>query len=154
MKVKVLVAQSCPALCDPMDCSLPGSSLHGISRQEYWSGQPFTSPGDLPNPGIEPRSPTLWADSLLSEPPGKPKSTVCIVQYMYNSGKILNHNQQTYQMKITNTNQIIYFTTVVKICLIILLTRIMLVLYREERAGRGKERCKRYNYGEIASLCL
>ena len=43
----------------------------GFSRQEYWSGLPFPSPGDLPNPGIEPRSPTLQADSLLSEPPGK-----------------------------------------------------------------------------------
>ena len=43
------VAQSCPTLCDPMDCSLPGSSVHGISRQEYWSGLPFPSPGDLPD---------------------------------------------------------------------------------------------------------
>ena len=41
-------------------------------RQEYWSGLPFPSPGDLPDPGIEPRSPTLQVDSLLSEPPGKP----------------------------------------------------------------------------------
>ena len=44
----------------------------GFSRQEYWSGLPFPSPGDLPNPGIEPRSPSLWADALTSEPPGKP----------------------------------------------------------------------------------
>ena len=42
-----------------------------FSRQEYWSGLPFPSPGDLPNPGIEPRSPTLQADALLSEPPEK-----------------------------------------------------------------------------------
>ena len=42
-----------------------------FSRQEYWSGLPFPSPEDLPNPGIEPRSPALLADSLLSEPPGK-----------------------------------------------------------------------------------
>ena len=42
-----------------------------FSRQEYWSGLPFLSPGDLPNPGIEPRSPTLQADALLSEAPGK-----------------------------------------------------------------------------------
>ena len=41
----------------------------GSSRQEYWSGLPFPSPGDLPNPGIEPRSPTLQADALPSEPP-------------------------------------------------------------------------------------
>ena len=45
------------------------------SRQEYWSGLPFPSPGDLPNPGIEPRSPTLQADALTSEPPGKPELT-------------------------------------------------------------------------------
>ena len=45
----------------------------GFSRQEYWSGLPFPSPGDLPNPGTEPRSPVLQADSLLSKPPGKPK---------------------------------------------------------------------------------
>ena len=44
----------------------------GFSRQEYWSGLPFPSPGDLPNPGIEPRSPTLQADALTSAPPGKP----------------------------------------------------------------------------------
>ena len=43
----------------------------GLSRQEYWSGLPFPSPGDLPNPGIEPRSPELQADFLLSAPPGK-----------------------------------------------------------------------------------
>ena len=44
----------------------------GFSRQEYWSGLPFPSPGDLPDPGIEPRSPTLQADPLTSEPPGNP----------------------------------------------------------------------------------
>ena len=44
----------------------------GFSRQEYWSGLPFPSPGDRPNPGIEPRSPALQADALNSEPPGKP----------------------------------------------------------------------------------
>ena len=67
------VTQSCPTLATPMNCSLPGSSLHGIlSRQEYRRGLPFPSPGDLPNPGIEPRSPTFQADALTSEPPGKP----------------------------------------------------------------------------------
>ena len=44
----------------------------GFSRQEYWSGLPCPPPGDLPNPGIEPRSATLQVNSLLSEPPGKP----------------------------------------------------------------------------------
>ena len=56
-------------LCDPMDCSLPGSSAHGILQVLECVAWP--SPGDLPNPGIEPWSPTLQADSLPSEPPGK-----------------------------------------------------------------------------------
>ena len=45
-----------------------------LSRPEYWSGELFPSPGDLPNPGIEPRSPALQADSLPTEPPGKPQN--------------------------------------------------------------------------------
>ena len=65
--MKVKVAQSCPTLCDPMTIQ----SME-FSRPEYWSGQPFPSPGDLPNPGIEPRSPVLQADSLPAEPQGKP----------------------------------------------------------------------------------
>ena len=48
----------------------------GFSRQEYWSGLPFPSPGDLPDPGIEPRSPALQADALTSEPPLKDKMRV------------------------------------------------------------------------------
>ena len=72
VKVKVKSFSHVPTLCDPVDCSLPGSSVHGISRQEYWSGLPFPSPGDLPDPGIKPWSPTLQADTLTSEPPGKP----------------------------------------------------------------------------------
>ena len=54
----------------------------GFSRQEYWSGLPFPSPGDLPNPGIEPGSPALQTDALPSEPPGKPYT------YIYSK---LNH---------------------------------------------------------------
>ena len=49
------VTQSCPILCDPMDCSLPGSSIRGISRQEYWSGVPSPSPEDVfPTQGLNP----------------------------------------------------------------------------------------------------
>ena len=71
--VLYLVAQSCPTLCKPMNCSPPGSSVHGDSpRQEYWSGLPCPPPGDLPNPGVEPRSPGLHVDSLLAKLPGKP----------------------------------------------------------------------------------
>ena len=49
-------AQPCPTLCDPMDCTPPGSNVHGFPRQEYWNGLPFPPPGDLPDPGIEPMS--------------------------------------------------------------------------------------------------
>ena len=61
MCVKLL--QLYPRLCDPMNCSLPGSSVHGI-LQEYWSGLPFPFPGDLPDLGIEPVAPALQVDSL------------------------------------------------------------------------------------------
>ena len=69
--VKVVV-HSCLTLFDPMDCSPPGSSVHGILQVRIleWVAIPFS--GYLPNPGIKPRSPALQADSLLSEPPGKP----------------------------------------------------------------------------------
>ena len=52
-------------------CQAPQSM--GFSRQKYWSGLPFPSLGDLPDPGIEPRSPTLQAEALPSEPPGNPE---------------------------------------------------------------------------------
>ena len=62
MWVHVKSLQSCLTLCDPMDCSLPGSSVFlGFSRQEYWGGLWFPSPGDLPDPGIEPTSLTSLA---------------------------------------------------------------------------------------------
>ena len=59
-----LVAQSCPTLVTPWTVACQAPLSMGCSRQEYWSGLPFPSPGDLPNPGIEPRSPALQADSL------------------------------------------------------------------------------------------
>ena len=69
--VLCLDAQSCPTL------------LWGFSRQEYWSGLPCPSAGDLPNPGIEPRSPTLQEDSLPAELPGKPLETPQSVQFSH-----------------------------------------------------------------------
>ena len=82
-KVKVVVTQSYLTLCDPTEGSPPDSFVHGtvvhkaplsmeFSRQEYWSGLPFPSPGNDPDPGIEPGSPALQADSLPSEPLRKP----------------------------------------------------------------------------------
>ena len=50
------IAKLCLTLCNPMDCSPPGSFVHGLSRQEYWSGLPFPPPGNLPSPGTEPES--------------------------------------------------------------------------------------------------
>ena len=72
--MKVLVSQTCPTLCDPMECSLLGSSVHGIlqARILKWVGTPFSR--GLPYPGIKLGSPALQADSLPSEPPGKPRS--------------------------------------------------------------------------------
>ena len=71
-KLKVKVTHSGPTLCDPMDYSPPGSSAHGILQNISVGSYLFPSSGDLPNPGIEPRSPTLQADALPSEPRGKP----------------------------------------------------------------------------------
>ena len=74
VKVKVLVARSSLTLCNPMDCSLPGSSVMEFSRQEHWSGLLFPSPGDLPDPGTEsvsPVSPALAGGFSTAEPPGK-----------------------------------------------------------------------------------
>ena len=61
----------------------------GFPRQEYWSGLPFSSPGDLPDPGIKPGSPALQADALTSEPPGKP-TFVGSSKKQENSGKTSN----------------------------------------------------------------
>ena len=71
-EVEVLMAQLCLTLCDPMNCSPPGSSAREFCRQEYWNGLPFPSAGNLPDPGIELQSLALQADSLPSEPPGNP----------------------------------------------------------------------------------
>ena len=151
-----LVAQSCPTLWDPMDCSLPGSSVHGdspgkntgvgchallqgifptqgsnsgllhcrqilywlshqgtlnelmnrwiraflsmeFSRQEYWSGLLSPSLGDLPDPGIEPGFPTLHADSLPSEPPGKPQ----IISSVQFSHSVMSHSLWPHRLQHT-----------------------------------------------------
>ena len=70
----MLVTQSCPALCDPWTVAHQVPLSTGFSKQEYWSGLPFPSPGHLPNQGIKPASPgspELQADSLPTEPLGK-----------------------------------------------------------------------------------
>ena len=66
VKVKV---KSCPTLCDPMDCCQLGNSVHGILQAKILEWVAISFPGDLPDPGIKPRSPALQADALTSEPP-------------------------------------------------------------------------------------
>ena len=68
-----VVAKSYPTLATPWAVACQAFLSMGFSRQEYWSGLLFPTPEDLPDPGIEPWSPALRADSLLTEPPGKPK---------------------------------------------------------------------------------
>ena len=73
----LLLLQLCPTLCNITDCSLPGSSVHGVSQARIleWVAMPFPPPGDLPDPGIEPvslMSPTWKVGSLPLAPSGKP----------------------------------------------------------------------------------
>ena len=68
----------------------------GFSRQEYWSGVPFPSPGDLPDPGIKPGSPALQADALPSEPPGKPpkgRSRALLITKIHTCRDLHNRNE-------------------------------------------------------------
>ena len=74
-KVKVKPLSHVQLLTTPWTAACQAPLSMGFSRQEYWSGLPCPPPGDLPNPGIEPRSPVLQTDCLPSEPPGKPMNT-------------------------------------------------------------------------------
>ena len=97
-----LVTKSCLTLSNAMDCSPPGSSVHGFPRQEYWSGLPFPSPGDLPNPGIEHMSPALQADSLWTELRGNPfhrleakkRGKTCLLNF--------SHQKQSYALSLSH----------------------------------------------------
>ena len=71
----------------------------GFSRQEYWSGVPFPSPGDLPDPGIKPRCPALQADSLPFEPPGKPSTHVNSI--------VIHKSQKAKQHKCLSMNKVV-----------------------------------------------
>ena len=73
MKVKMKSLSRARLFATPWTVAHQARLSMGFSRQEYWSGLPFPSPGDLPNPVIKPRSPALQADTLTSEPPGKPR---------------------------------------------------------------------------------
>ena len=87
-----LVTKSCLTLVTPWTgaCQAPLE----FPRQEYWSSLPFPSLGDLPNPGIEPRSSPLQADSLSTEPPGKPcRMHMCVCMFVYVIYILLNPEQ-------------------------------------------------------------
>ena len=79
----VLVTQSCLTLCDPMGCSLPGCSVHGIlqARILQWVAMPFSR--DRPDSGIEPRSPTLQIGFLPFELPGKPIGSLVVTDTVH-----------------------------------------------------------------------
>ena len=76
VKVKVKSLSRVRLFAAPWTVAHQAPPSLGFSRQEHWSGLPFPPPGDLPDPGIKPRSPTLQADALTSEPPGKPQDYV------------------------------------------------------------------------------
>ena len=93
------VTQLCLTLCDPWTIACQAPLSMAFSRQEYWSGLPFPSPGHLPEPGIEPASPALAAGFFTTAPPGKPKGGAgCVWAANYrlygtSSYKLLNIKQ-------------------------------------------------------------
>ena len=78
-----IVAKLCPILVTPWTVACQAPLSMESSRKEYWNGLPFPSPGDLPDPGIKPGSPTLQADALLSEPPGAPNTHIWNLEKRY-----------------------------------------------------------------------
>ena len=79
-------AQSCPTLCNPMDCSRPDFSVRGIFQARSWSWLPFPIPGDLPDLGIEPATlmfPALAGRFFTTVTPGKPKKIISGIQSQY-----------------------------------------------------------------------
>ena len=84
-------AQSCPTLCDPMDCSPPGSSAHGILQARILEWVAISFSRDLPNPGTESRSCVPQVNSLLSEPPGKPN---CLKSFSKKESTLSNSTQE------------------------------------------------------------
>ena len=91
------VAQLYPTLCDPMGCSLPGSSVQGILQARILKWLPFPSPGVLPNLGITPWCPALQADSKLSEPPGKPKKPAVQFSSVAVQFRVMSDSFQPYE---------------------------------------------------------
>ena len=84
------------SLCNTWAVAHQAPLSMGFSRQEYWSGLPFPSPGDLPDLGIEPGFPTLQADALPSEPPGKSKSPINLTGRLCEETKIEETNKNSW----------------------------------------------------------
>ena len=83
VKVKVKLLSHVRLFVTPWTVAYQASPSMGFSRQEYWSGLPFPSPVDLPDPGIKPGSPALQADTLPTEPPGKPLAHMILSVLIY-----------------------------------------------------------------------
>ena len=99
-----LVAQSCPTLCGPMDCGPPGSSVHGFSRQEYWSRLSFPTSGDLLLPGIKPvslASPGLAGGLFISRAAWELQQTCIADIYRYIDFSLLHNNYVEYLLLAT-----------------------------------------------------
>ena len=88
-----LWAQSCLTLCDPVNYSLPGSSVHGILQARILEWVAISSYQDLPDPGMEPVSSALQVDSLSTEPPGKPELSIALSNFFGSpiSSPLLEH---------------------------------------------------------------
>ena len=113
-KTVCMYAQSCPTLCNPMDCSHQSPLSMRLSQQEYWSGLSFPPPGDLPNPGIKPESPVasaLQADSLPLSHLGSPRrQTKCELQLSL-SNSFASAGVHTHTHTHTHTQQVILTIT-------------------------------------------
>ena len=111
----------------PWTVALQALSFMKFSRQEYWSGLPLSSPGDLPNPGIEPGSPTLQVDSLPAEPQRKPKDTgvgslsllQCIFLNQESNHSLLHCKQILYQLSYQGSPEDIHYESPIIITIII-----------------------------------
>ena len=95
LKVKVKSLSHVWLFATPWTVAYQAALSMGFSRQEYWSGFPSSSPGDLPDPGIESRTSTMQADALPSEPPGKPPEEVwhCSISFCLSLRSIIEHDK-------------------------------------------------------------
>ena len=140
------VAQSCLTLCNPMDYT-----VMKFSRPQYWSGLPFPSPGDLLNPGIEPRSLPLQADSFPAQPQGKHKNTgvgsLSLLQWIFltqesNQG-LLHCRQVFYQLSYQGNPNILQLFVRIYLCMICIYFKIAKNLHAIE--FRGIKLCDKKN---------